>query len=56
MNEPLDAATLIQVSTPTLAFSPRVSKAQEPMRREALGAELAVQALDEGVVRRLAWP
>jgi hypothetical protein len=53
MDEPLDAATHIQVSTPTLAFSPRVSKAQEPVRRQALGSKLAVQALDEGVIRHV---
>ena len=45
---------MIIVSAPTLALSPRVGKAQEPVRIEALGAELPIQALDERVVGRLA--
>src|SRR6185437_7011972 len=49
-------AHLIVVSTPSLAFSPRLVEAQEPVGVQALGAELAVQALDESVVGRLAWP
>ena len=44
---------LIVVSTPSLAFSPRLVEAEEPVGIQALGPELAVQALDEGIVRRL---
>ena len=47
-------ANVIIVSTPTLAFSPGISKTEEPVRRQALRAELAVQALDEGAIRRFA--
>jgi hypothetical protein len=51
MNVLLDAAPNIQVSTPSLAFLPRLVEAEEPARVQALGAELAVQAFDEGVIR-----
>ena len=44
---------LILVSTLSLAFSLRLVGAQEPSGVQALGPELAVQALDEGIVRRL---
>jgi hypothetical protein len=47
---------LVVVSTPSLAFSPRVVEAHEPMRIQALGAELAIERLDEGVVGRFARP
>src|ERR1700741_5276838 len=47
---------LVVVSTPSLAFPPRFVEAHETMRVEALGAELAVQALDEGIVGRVAGP
>src|SRR5258708_27913918 len=42
------------ISTPSLAFSPRLVEAEEPVGMEALGAELAVQRLDEGVGGRFA--
>lgn len=48
MTKPLDAGPHIQVSTLSLAFSPRLVGVQ------AFGAELAVQGLDEGVVGRFA--
>ena len=47
---------LVVVSTPSLAFSPRVVEAHEPVGVQALGSELAVERLDEGVVGRLAGP
>lgn len=47
---------LVIVSTPILHFHPGVVKAHEPMRVQALGAELAVEAFDKPVVGRLAWP
>ena len=47
---------LVVVSTPSLAFSACLVEAEEPVGVQALGAELAVQALDEGVVDRLAGP
>jgi hypothetical protein len=47
---------LVVVSTPSLAFSGRFVEGHEPVRIEALGAELAVQALDEGIVGRFAGP
>jgi hypothetical protein len=49
-------AHLIVVSTPSLAFSSCLVEAQEPVGVQALGPEFAVQALDEGVVGRFAWP
>ena len=51
MTKPLDAGPHIQVSPPSLAFSPRLVEAEEPARVQALGAELAVQTLDEGIIR-----
>ena len=47
---------LVVVSTPSLAFSPCRVEAQEPVGIQALGPELALQALDEGFVGWLAWP
>jgi len=47
-------AHLVVVSTPSLAFSARLVEAEEPVRVEALGAELAVQAFDESIVGWLA--
>src|ERR1700687_2443855 len=44
---------LVVVSTPSLAFSPCLVEAEEPVGVQALGSELAVQGLDEGVVRGL---
>src|SRR5215469_6400125 len=46
----------IVVSTPSLAFSAHLVDAEEPVRVQALGAELAVQAFDEGIVGRFAGP
>jgi len=46
---------LIVVSTPSLAFCSRLVEAQEPVRVQALGPELAVERFDEGVVGRFAW-
>lgn len=56
MTVPLDGATNIQVSTPSLAFLARLVEAEEPVGVQAFGAELAVQAFDECVVGRLAGP
>src|SRR5579863_4418913 len=47
---------LIVVSTPSLAFFTSFVEAHEPVGVQALGAELAVQAFDEGVVRGFAGP
>ena len=47
---------LVVVSMPSLAFCPRLVEAQEPVRVQAFGPELAVERFDEGIVRRLAWP
>src|SRR5579864_5170548 len=44
---------LVVVSTPSLAFSARFVEAEEPVHVQTLSAELAVQAFDEGIVRRL---
>ena len=46
-------SNFVVVSTASLAFSLRLVEAQEPVGAQALGPELAVQALDEGIVRRL---
>ena len=45
---------VVIVSTPSLAFSPSLVEAQEPVGVQALCTELAVERLDEGVVGRLA--
>lgn len=47
---------LVVVSTPSLAFSHRVIQAHEPVGVEAFRPELAVEALDERIVGRLARP
>ena len=47
---------LVVVSTPSLAFSPRIVEAHEPVRVQAFGAELAVERFDEGIVGWLPWP
>ena len=47
---------LVVVSTPSLAFFPCLVEAHEPVGVQALGPELAVERLDEGVVGRFAWP
>src|SRR5947209_5515508 len=49
-------AHLIVVSTPSLAFSPRLVEAEEPVGVQALGPELAVQAFDEGIIGRFTGP
>lgn len=46
---------LVIVSTPILHFRSRIVKAHEPVGVQALGAELAVEALDESIIGRLAW-
>jgi len=40
---------LIVVSTPSLAFSSCFVEAEEPVRVQTLGSELAIQRLDEGI-------
>ena len=47
---------LVVVSTPSLAFSPRLVEAEEPVGVQALRPELAVQALTARIVRRLTRP
>ena len=47
-------SVLVVVSTPSLQFFLRVCKAHEPVRVQAFGPELAVERLDEAVVRGLA--
>jgi len=47
---------LVVALTPSLAFSARFVEAEEPVHVQTFSAELAVQAFDEGVVRRLAGP
>jgi hypothetical protein len=44
---------VVIVSTPSLAFLPRLVEAQEPVRVQALSSELSVERLDVGIVRRL---
>ncbi len=46
---------LVIVSTPSLHFFARVVKRHEPVGVQALRPELAVEAFDEGVIRRLAF-
>lgn len=46
-------ANFVAVSAPGLAFSDRVVGVYGPVRVQALGLELAVQAFDEGIVRGL---
>ena len=43
---------LVVVSTPSLAFSPRVVEAHGPVRVEAFCPEFAVERFDEGIVGR----
>tara|TARA_R110000868_G_scaffold78174_1_gene223260 strand:- start:38 stop:217 length:180 start_codon:yes stop_codon:yes gene_type:complete len=47
-------ANFIVVSTPFLHLGPGVVKVHEPVRVQALGPELAVEGLDEGIVSGLA--
>jgi hypothetical protein len=46
---------LVIVSTPSLAFSPRIVEVHEPVGVEAFGAELAVERFDKGIVGRRGW-
>jgi hypothetical protein len=39
---------LVVVSTPSLAFSPRIVEAHEPMRVQTFRSEFAIERLDEG--------
>src|SRR5262249_39768278 len=45
---------LIVVSTPSLAFSPRIVEAHEPMHVQTFPSEIAIERLDEGIVSGLA--
>ena len=49
-------ADLVVVPAPFLHVRPGIVKAEEPVGVQALGPELAVEGLDEGVVRRLSPP
>ena len=48
------ATFFVVVSTPILAFSPGVVEAHEPVSIQTLGAELAIEALDEAILHRFA--
>ena len=54
--DPAVRANLVVVSPRSVALRPRVVKAYEPVRVQALRPELPVQALDERVVGRLSRP
>jgi hypothetical protein len=54
--DPAMRPNLAVVSTPSLAFRPRVVEAHEPVRIQALRPELPVQARDQRVVRRTPRP
>ena len=45
---------LVIVSTPSLAFPPRLGEAEEPARVQALGAQATIERFDEGIVGLLA--
>src|SRR5215467_8930491 len=45
---------LIVVSTPSLAFSPRIVEAHEPTRVQTFRSEITIERLDEGIVSGLA--
>ena len=47
---------LVVVLAPILQLFPGVGKGQKPVRVQALGAQAAVEGLDEGVVDRFAGP
>ena len=49
-------SVFVVVSTPIFQLFTSVGKVHEPMRVQALGPELAVERLDEAVVRGLAGP
>ena len=46
----------VVVPTPILQLFASIRKAHEPMRVQALRPQLAVERLDEAVVRRLSGP
>jgi len=52
-NRPVRAVVVV-VYSPRLAFSTSIGKVHEPVGIQALRSELAIQALDEGIVRRFA--
>src|SRR5262249_43117851 len=45
---------LVVVSTPSLAFSPRVVEAHEPVCIQAFRSELTIEGFDEGIIGGLA--
>ena len=49
-------AYFIAVLEPIFHFSTRVVKAHEPVRVQTFGSELALEAFNEGIVSRFAWP
>lgn len=52
---PLMCSLLTVEASPLLVFAPRVLERQEPMGVQALLVRTPVEALDPGVVGRLAW-
>lgn len=51
-NQGIDITSIIQVSTPRLQLFASVFEVQEPVSVQALAAQLAVERLDERIVRR----
>ena len=49
-------ANLVVVLAPSLHLFAGIGKRHEPMGVQAFRPELAVERLDEAVVRRLSWP
>jgi hypothetical protein len=49
-----DARTAVVVPTPSLAFSPRIVEAHEPMCVQTFRSEFAIERLNESIVSRLA--
>src|SRR6516164_3348208 len=49
-------ANLVLVSTPSLAFSPRLVEAEKPVSVQTFGSQLAVRAFNKCVVGRFAGP
>ncbi len=54
MTDPAVEAFLVLVSAPILIFRAGVVKADQPVRIQPFTAELAVEHVDECIVRRLA--
>ena len=46
---------MVVVDSPLIDFMPCIGKAQKPVLIEAVIPELAIEALDEDILCRLAW-